>query len=350
MKALLGLACLCLATPCGAAAATPALEVAADSEAVKAGLDRFLSHNYEPAAYPPQNLKEIELGRLLFFDPRLSNNGAMSCATCHQPSTAWTDRLPRARGLNQRELRRRTPSLLNAYVRLNSYANFFWDGRAKSIDEAALAAIQNPEEMAQPLPAVVRRLRGVPDYVDRFVALYGRSGPSGPNLGRALSAFVESLGPREGPFDSFLRGKDSLSTAATRGFVVFSGKGRCNHCHSATVLTDGRYHDSGLRPSVPQDLGRYEVEPLTQNLRAFRTPSLRNAALTAPYMHDGSLATLREVVDFYDRGGDDPDNREPDMQRLRLSEREKKDLVTFLEEIAPPQEPVVVPLLPPPGP
>ena len=326
----------------------PRPAAAQEKAEVKAALERFASHDYEPSAAPPRELPEARLGRTLFFDPRLSANRAMSCSTCHQPASAWTDRLPRARGLAHKELRRRTPSLLNARLIKYSYGNFFWDGRAHSIEEAALTAIQNPEEMAQPMPELVKRLKAVPEYVRRFGALYPEEGIAPSTIGKSLGAFVESLAPEGGDFVRFVHGEDALSPAATRGFLIFSGKARCIRCHAATVLTDGRYHTGGVKPAGPQDLGRYEIEKLTQNRRAFRTPSLRNAALTPPYMHDGSLKTLREVVDFYDRGGDDPDGREPDMGPLALTEQEKKDLVAFLEALPGPRPAPVIPQVPPP--
>ncbi|MBI5629696.1 MAG: hypothetical protein HY921_02295 [Elusimicrobia bacterium] len=289
--------------------------------------------------------EEVELGKQLFFDPRLSVNNAVSCASCHQPGLAWSDGLPRAKGFNHQEGPRNTPSLLNVhYSKL-----LFWDGRAKSISEAVLSAIRNPKEMNQGLEALDSKLRAIPFYARGLDRLYGRKENLPALAARALEAFVASLEQEpDSPFDRFHEKGAPMQPAVARGLVLFTGKAQCLRCHATPDFSDGNFHNIGLKSPMP-DEGRSAVLPGPASRAAFRTPSLRNAALTAPYMHDGSLRTLREVVDFYDRGGDEAQGRDPAIKPLGLSAEEKEFLVAFLEALTTPPKPAVVPQLPAPS-
>ncbi len=279
---------------------------------------------------------EVELGRRLFFDPRLSRSGAMSCASCHRPEKAMSDGLPRAVGRDHKVLRRNTPTIAGGRYR----KFFFWDGRASSIETAALTAIQNPEEMNQDLPGLMSKLAAVSDYVSGFARVYGSSGLTHDNAASALAAFVERQPTFKSAFDDFHERGVPMDPAAQRGLVLFTGKAGCVRCHASSNFTSERFLNIGLRKGEPEDLGRYAVTGKAEDRGAFRVPSLRNAAITAPYMHDGSLKSLREVVDFFDRGGDArPAGREPVLEPLGLEESEKADLTSFLEALASPPRP-----------
>lgn len=334
-----------LALAATVAFAVPALAVEPDPTTPEQALARVFSNSpmVEPRA--PASPAEVELGRMLFFDPRLSKDGTISCSKCHNPGLAWRDGLPRARGLDQRLLKRRAPSLLNA----SRTEMFFWDGRASSFSEAALGAISNPDEMGRTVESAVKELQGIPGYAEAF----RRAGP-GPitpaRVGAALEAFVlaETRLPPS-PFDRYAAGdRTALSPEAQRGLMVFTGKGRCQRCHTGPSFSDGFFHNTGVKQGAEgEDLGRYAVTPFKRALRAFKTVPLRNAAVTGPYMHNGSLKTLADVVEFYDRGGDEADERDFEMKPLHLTPEEKDDLVAFLESLTNPPSPVAAPLLPP---
>lgn len=259
---------------------------------------------------------EVELGAVLFFDPRLSSSRALSCATCHQPSQAFTDGLPRAVGLGHKTLKRNTPSLTGGRYR----RFFFWDGRARSIEEASLTALQNPEEMNLTLPELERRLGSMPGYASAFARVYGPGAPSRANAASALAAFVESLVTFESEFDRFHEQGVPMRPAARRGLVLFAGKAGCVRCHASSNFSSERFVALGLPGDDPGHGGG-----------AFRVPSLRNVAVTPPYMHDGSLRTLEEVADFHAAG---------------LSGDEKRDLVAFLHALTSAASPFAPPPLP----
>ena len=325
--------------------AAPARAAAPDPSTPEQALARVFSGAPMTPPAPAASSDEVELGRMLFFDPRLSSNGTVSCSKCHNPGLAWRDGLPRARGLTQQELKRRAPSLLNA----SRTELFFWDGRASSFGQAALAAIENPDEMNRPLKDVVRDLSAIPGYAAQFRRAYGDGAVVPARIGSALEAFVRAatrLPPS--PFDRFAAGdRTALSPAAGRGLIVFAGKGRCQRCHSGASFSDGFFHNTGVKTGPEgEDPGRYAVTPFHRARRAFKTVPLRNVAATAPYMHNGSLKTLADVVDFYNRGGDEADERDFEMKPLNLAPGEKDDLVAFLESLTNPPVPVAVPILP----
>jgi cytochrome c peroxidase len=280
----------------------------------------------------------VELGKELFFDPRLSRNGKMSCATCHKPERNWTDGLPRARGKDAQELTRNTPSLLTA----RDGRFFFWDGRASTLEEAALTAVQNPKEMNQDLKELVVRIKKIPGYRKKFESL--KTEINAQTAAKAMAEFMLSIPVAEDShFDRFLRTRSGLTPQELRGWLVFSGPGNCRTCH----FSSNHLHNVGLKDRTPPDLGRYLIEPNQDNWKAFKTPSLRNIARTAPYMHDGSLATLRDVIEFYDRGGDEHRYKDANMQILRLTKDQKDDLEAFLNSFTSTVGKVEPPRLPP---
>ncbi|MBI5246715.1 MAG: c-type cytochrome [Elusimicrobia bacterium] len=310
------------------AAALLALPAAAERdlsvEAAIARVKRALTFHRVTDASP----SEIALGRRLFFDRRLSVNGKMSCADCHRASRHFGDGLPRALGRDGKPVARNTPSLLNAAY----YSDLFWDGRAATIEEASLTALQNPREMAQPLPPVIKRLAGIPVYASAFAGVYPGTGVSSTTLGRALGAYVLTVASREdSAFDRFILEDVPLSTSALSGFLVFVHKANCANCHNSRNLAyPQRYQNIGLAPQGAEDLGRYAVDPQPGMRGAFRSTVLRNVELTAPYMHDGRFATLAEVIDFYDRGGDGTRFQSSEIKPLHLTVQEKADLTAFL--------------------
>lgn len=296
----------------------------------------------------PITSEKIALGKQLFFDPRLSKRNTMSCATCHIPGLGYGDGLPRAIGHLGVELGRNTPTLYTtAYQNL-----WFWDGRARSLEEQVLMPIQSAAEMSQDLPGLVEKLLRIAGYVRQFQRVFGDPPIAPENIAKALATFLRTIVPADSPLDRYLKGEQSaLSAEARRGLELFQGKARCILCHNGANLTDDGFHNIGVPPAGPlkQDLGRYQVIALPALKGAFKTPSLRNVALTAPYMHNGVFGTLEKVIEFYDRGGDIKENLAPEMKPLNLKLQEKKDLKAFLLALTGPEVPVEFPKLPPLG-
>lgn len=286
--------------------------------------DIFYPDDEEPAA------EEVELGRALFFDSRLSANGRLSCATCHLPELGLGDGMARAVGSTGKPLVRNSPHLYN----LAWNVVFFWDGRATSLEEQALMPITDPEEMNLSVGRMIEILGGVSVYRNRFTEIYGPGGLNATNVARALAAFERTLISDNSPFDRYMAGnRAAMSEEAVRGMQIFTGKGRCTKCHDGPNLTDQSFHNIGVDDDDP---GRYEVVRDESLRGAFKTPGLRNVALTAPYMHNGSIGTLEEVIHFYNRGGDRKDNLSKLIQPLGLDKREVADLLAFLGALTDP--------------
>ncbi|MHB8422164.1 MAG: cytochrome-c peroxidase [Leptospirales bacterium] len=286
---------------------------------------------------PSGNLQtdsKVALGKALFFDPRLSVNGSISCAFCHVPTAGYADPKPVSFGVGGKRGGRNAPSVLNAaYFPLQ-----FWDGRAGSLEEQAIGPLTNPVEMANPnYRSIVLRLNKVHSYRVAFYRVFG-AGVSVDRIARAIASFERTLVTPNSPYDRYMMGeKNALTASQKRGLAIFQGKGRCVTCHNGFLLSDKEYHNLGVpqsgTPSV--DVGRYVVTHDTADKGRFRTPSLRNVALTAPYMHDGVFRTLNQVVDFYDRGGGKtPFAKDALIVPLHLSKREKADLISFLQSLS----------------
>jgi cytochrome c peroxidase len=243
----------------------------------------------------PTTPEKVALGKQLFFDPRLSGDNTVSCASCHVPEKAFADGLDRARGHVENPRARNTPSLLN----VGFYSGYFWDGRAKTLEEQALFPIQDANEMNQDLDQLVKEIRDLPGYVAQFQQTFA-TGVTREGIAEALAAFQRTLITEPSPFDRYLMGQtDALSQEAKRGLELFVGDAGCVRCHSGPLLSDGDYYRIGVSSS---DEGRAAVTGKPEDHGKFRTPSLRNVAGTAPYMHNGSMRTLNEVVEFYLRG------------------------------------------------
>jgi len=284
----------------------------------------------------------VELGKALFFDPRLSDNNQMSCATCHNPSFDWTDGLPVSIGRNSKKLTRSTPTLLNTgYLR-----KLFWDGRANSLEEQAVGPIKSAIEMNQNIEDLVRELQAIAGYQEMFEKAYPGEGISEATIGKALASFERTIVSKfNSPFDRWLNGdQTAISASAKNGFKLFDGKARCNVCHSGATFTDGGFHNIGLNNG--DDIGRYEFVKVKALKGAFKTPTLRNVANTAPYMHNGELATLEAVIDHYIDGWKSKPDLSPDIKPIDLTKQEKADLIAFLETLSEQADPVTFPVLP----
>lgn len=272
----------------------------------------------------PHSEAEIELGKILFFDTRLSSNKLQSCATCHNPDLGFGDGLKTSVGTLGKHVDRNAPHIYN----LAWNVTFFWDGRAATLEEQALGPIEAPGEMNLPLDEAVKRLSEVPYYRDAFATVYATNEITPEYIGRAIAAFERTLNSINSPFDQYIAGdKAAMSPAAIRGMAVFTGKGNCTDCHDGPNFTDNSFHHIGV---VGQDAGRAGITQDETMQKAFKTPGLRNVTLTAPYMHDGSEATLMDVIEFYDRGGNDKQGISNLIKPLNLTDQEKTDLLAFM--------------------
>lgn len=278
----------------------------------------------------PPTANEIALGKTLFFDTRLSINRKQSCATCHNPDLGLGDGMSKGIGTMGEGLGRNTPHLYN----LAWNVTFFWDGRSASLEEQALGPIQAPGEMNMPLEKLLPRLNKVPYYQSAFKEVYGDSTITKENLAKAIAAFERNIIVDDSSFDRFMKGdKYAMSPAAINGLALFNGKANCVACHDGANFTDNSFHNLGMKDGDP---GRVKIDPSSGLTGAFKTSGLRNIVLTAPYMHDGSKATLEEVIRFYNRGGDTEQGRDKLIKPLALSDKEIFDLVAFLGSLTSP--------------
>ena len=320
-----------------------------------------------PAANPLTQEK-IDLGRRLFMDRRLSHNNTMSCAMCHVPEQGFTSyELGTAIGMEGRSLRRNSPTIFN----IGYHRSFFHEGREPHLEDQVWGPLLTKVEMDMPsIGYVVEKVRQLPEYKGMFESAFG--GPvNAERIGQALASWERTMVSGNSRFDRWFYGgeKNALDAKEQSGFQVFMGKGRCATCHLVgekhALFTDHKFHNTGLgweRTMFPErnsykvqlapgifvqvmgsllksfeppqpDVGRYEVTIDPKDRWAYKTPMLRNVALTRPYMHDGSLATLEDVVEFYDKGGIDNENKSPLLQPLNLSAEEKADLVAFMNTL-----------------
>jgi cytochrome c peroxidase len=287
----------------------------------------------------------IELGKALFFDPRLSGNGASSCASCHNPSLGWSDGQKTAVGWGGAVLGRATPTIVNTAFN----TQFMWDGRKKSLEDQALGPMKSADEMNTDFPAVIERLGRMPAYQALFAKAYPGEAIGEETIAKALAAFERTVVSKDSPFDRWLAGDTkALTPEQYRGFKVFTdpAKGNCAACHSGPNFTDNGFHNIGIKSGAKPDLGRFEIRKVAAMKGAFKTPTLRDVELTAPYFRDGSAATLKEVVEHYARGGDDRTNISADVKKLTLREQEKDDLVAFMRALTGRHLVVTAPQLP----
>jgi len=320
----------------------------------------------------PQTPEKIALGQKLFFEGRLSADGTVACATCHDPARAFTDGRPASVGIHGRTGQRNAPTVLNALYNKTQ----FWDGRAKTLEEQAASPIVNSFEMGQPsLDAAVAKIAGIDEYKQTFQKAFGRP-VNGPDLLRAIASYERTLVSFDSPFDHFSAGdKNAIDDAARRGWELFNTKALCNKCHAltdtkrdATNFMDNDFHNIGIgiirhdvaalalkaekliasgdqaaidRAAIQTDmsaLGRFLITKKDADTASFKTPNLRNVLVTGPYFHDGSQETLWDVMDHYNKG-DGLKNPwlDEDIQPLALTERNIDDLVAFLASLTSPE-------------
>ena len=297
------------------------------------------------AGAAPLHPERVRLGRWLFFDRRLSADHTVSCATCHRPEHAFSEPSPTATGIRGQRGRRRTPSIINLGARAklpdverDPGPAFFWDGRATSLEQQVLIPIADPHEMGMDHVAMVSRLSGIAGYRPYFERAFASPGITKERVASALAEYVRSRRSGNAPYDRWAYGRDgkAMSVEAQRGLDIFSSTGRCEGCHIGFNFSDGRFHNLGIgwdeSTQTFRDEGRALVTHRLQDRGAFKTPSLRDVEKRAPYMHDGSLATLREVVEFYNRGGGPKGSAR--LVPLRLSNSDVDAVISFLRALS----------------
>ncbi|MEO2018889.1 MAG: cytochrome c peroxidase [Fuerstiella sp.] len=294
-----------------------------------------------PVYYPDDNLYSKEraaLGKLLYFDKRLSSDGTVSCASCHSVKAGFADGAAVSTGINGQKGGRSAPTVIN---RGYSTAQF-WDGRAPSLEAQAIGPIANPIEMTNEKDpgrahqTCVDRLHKVPEYRARFSKAYGDEDFTIEDVGKAIATFERTVLSGNSPFDHYKNGaKDAMSASAIRGKEIFFNKTACDSCHLGFNFTDGSYANIGIGMDKPSpDLGRYVVSKREEDKGAFKAPTLREIEHTGPYMHDGRLKTLEEVVEHYDKGGIPNPYLDERLKPLKLTKQNKRDLVAFLKSLS----------------
>jgi cytochrome c peroxidase len=279
----------------------------------------------------PLTEARVALGRRLFFDPILSADGTVACASCHQPAHGFAGAEARPQGIRGLRTTRRAPTLLN-----RAYGTaFFWDGREATLEDQALRPIESASEMGSTVASALERLRKDKAYREQFEAAFP-DGATAANLARALASFERVLLRGDSRVDRFRRNgeHDALTPRERQGLWLYESKGRCWRCHGGANFTDEGFHNTGVGwGKEPADLGRFAVTKKESDKGKFKTPTLRGVGRTGPYMHDGSLGSLTEVVEFYNRGGGANPNLDPVLAPLGLSAEEVRDLVAFLESL-----------------
>ena len=279
----------------------------------------------EGAPYSPQ---VATLGKMLFFDPRLSDAQNLSCASCHNPSFGYEVPVPGAIGAANKPLGRKAPTVLNAAFT----PFFFWDGRAKSLEEQAQGPIGAAAEMNGKIEDILKRIHTIPEYDNWFQKLYPNDGATKANILTAIATYERTIVTGWAPFDRWVDGDDNaISQSALRGFALFNGKAGCAGCHSGWNFTDNKFHNVGIGDS---DVGRGKYEPDNVAAQgAFKTPGLRNLIYRAPFGHAGQFADLTAIITFYEGGGVDSPSKSPLIKPFKLSQGERDDLLAFLKSL-----------------
>jgi cytochrome c peroxidase len=289
----------------------------------------------QPIPWPknnPYSPAKWELGRALYFDTRLSADNTISCASCHSPKMGFTDQAPNSQGIKGQRGDRSAPTVIN---RAYSLAQF-WDGRAGTLEDQAVGPMANPIEMGHSHENIVKFIKGNAGYRAMFKAAFGTDDIDISHAGMAIATFERTVLSGNSPYDKYKAGnKNAMTAAQVRGMDIFINKAKCDQCHEGVNFTLNAYHNLGVGMDKPNpDTGRYKVTGKDEDWGAFKTPTLRDIANTAPYMHDGSLKTLEEVVEYYDKGGNPNKNLDEKMKPLKLTAAEKKDLVEFMKALS----------------
>ncbi len=289
----------------------------------------------------PYTSEKAALGKALFFDPRLSGDQNMTCASCHNPSFGWEASTKTSVGALNTRLKRQAPTLLNMAWR----APFFWDGRSLTAEEQVIGPIENPEEMNLPIAVAVDRLAGIKGYKDWFDKVFPQRGITPATIAAAIATYERTIVSSYAPFDRWVDGDEkAIPQSAKAGFELFTGKAKCAQCHMGWNFTDNKFHDIG---TTETDIGRGAITPNDPLSKfAFKTPSLRDIAQRTPYMHAGQLETLRDVVIHYVGGGIERPSRSPLFSPVELSPKEIDSLVAFLKSLTGTRQAVSLPVLP----
>lgn len=288
----------------------------------------------------PMTAELVALGKKLYFEPRLSADDTVSCASCHAPDKGFADGRKTGMGVGQLTGKRNTPTVFNAAYNPRQ----FWDGRAATLEQQAAGPIANPIEMNMPHAECESKLNADAEYRGMFAKAFGEGPITIVHVQKAIAAYERTVVTGNSPFDRYQYGgdKSALSEAGVRGLAIFMDRdrGNCASCHlvgpKTALFTDGLFHNLGAGLSAEgelTDMGRFMETKNEADRGAFKTPSLRNIAQTAPYMHDGSLKTLRAVVDFYVGGGSSNPHLDKQIKPLALTGRDREDLVAFLESL-----------------
>ena len=316
---------------CSAAMLSPMVTVAADYKlAIPFGLEETA------VVIPPDNpltTEKVELGRILVFDKRLSQDNTIACMSCHLAKNAFTDGKPVATGIRGQKGGRSAPASFN---RVFSNAQF-WDGRAETLEAQSIGPFTNPIEHGfANYDVMLAKMNKIPGYRKLFKEAFGDENIKIENVGKAIASFQRTILSGNSPSDRFDQGQEAgaISAEAQKGLILFRDKARCTKCHSGFNFTDEKFHNLGIGwDDNKVDLGRYMVTNNAEELGAFKTPTLREIARSAPYMHDGRFKTLEEVVNFYNKGGVKNPHQDPLILPLELTDQEKKDLVAFLHTL-----------------
>ena len=289
----------------------------------------------------PYTPEKAALGKALFFEPRLSGAENMACATCHNPSFGWEGASTTAVGAQNTRLARQAPTVLNtAWIH-----PFFWDGRAATAEAQALGPIEAPGEMNMPVGDVVKRLADIPGYRGWFEKIFPGEGVASAGIAKAIATFERTVTASYAPFDAWIDGDErAVSDNAKRGFSLFVGKAKCASCHTGWNFTDNKFHDIGTSTT---DIGRAKIAPgEPEAMFAFKTPTLRDTAQRAPYMHNGEWATLEDVMRHYVTGGIERPSRSPLMVPVNLSDSEIAEIIAFMRSLTGSKQVVTLPILP----
>lgn len=278
----------------------------------------------------PMTEAKVELGKMLYFDKRLSKDGTISCATCHDPKMGWAEHRASSEGIGKQVGDRNSPTVINAAYMPEQ----FWDGRAASLEEQALGPIENPIEMGHTLDELVKNLAGIPEYQKRFQDVFGTE-VNADGIAKAIAAFERTILSGNSPYDKYMAGdKAAMTEQQIRGMELFNGKAECGTCHAPPVFSNGKYYNAGIGTGKPDaDPGRKKHTNKDVDEGKFRVPHLRNVDETAPYFHDGSVATLEEAVRIMATGGIDNPNLSPIFKGLKeaaLTDAEIADITAFV--------------------
>lgn len=311
------------------------------SQWIKPNLDPEIKHNeignIEQVKFPKNNtysLDKYNLGRMLFFEAKLSKNNSMSCSSCHNPNIGWADNLQSSIGLDNQPLKRNSPSILNSVF----HENQFWDSRAKSLEEQAKMVLLNPKEMDSSEDLVKENLSNSLIYKNLFKKAFGSEEINLDKISQSIATFERSIITKnKSNFDQFIMGKsDALTDSQVRGLHIFRTTGRCMNCHNGSNFTDNKMHNIGLvmEGSKYEDKGKYEITKNEEDFGLFKTPSLRNISKTPPYFHNGLVLNLKGLINIYSNGMPNSKNKSKHIRPIGLEKQDREDLISFIESLS----------------